>query len=441
MKKLYVVFLSAVAALGFCHAQSSLESVKQDPEKAAALYYVYDYKADPVLPAAPKGYKPFYISHFGRHGARYALDEYDSLAVWLDKASVADVLTGSGKKFKSLYDPFYGTVKNCRGNLTGLGKDQHRTIAARMVRRFPEVFRGDTHVEATSTDVPRVIMSMWSFLSSLQSLDRSISIDADASSKYASWLQPLSSANPYTIVGRPRHNEASEEALEKYFYEVVPCDGIIGKFFKTPDALESVLNTNPFDFILKLHAVISSTRCLDSDRTVFDGILTPEEYSAIWKAVCARHFVRLANYEGSGNLTPDYSAFTLEQIIETADSDISSGNTQLRLRFGHDSGIMPLLVFMDINGFGRSTSSFDEGIEILPDYTVPMGCSVQFVFFRNRSGNVLVQVLLNEKEVYLPVRAAEGSFYSWTDIKDFYLPRIAASKAKIMEFSPALRAR
>lgn len=427
-----VILFSAIVSHGICYAQSPMEAIKQDPGKVAALYYVYDYKAEPALHPAPEGYEPFYISHLGRHGARYAENEYDTLSVWLNKASRAGVLTELGKEFKALYDPFYEKVRPCKGNLTELGKDQHRAIAARMFRRFPEVFEGETRVEAVSTEFPRVIMSMWSFLSTLQSLNRSISVSADASTKYVSWLLPVSPENPYAIPGRPRHNKESANALKQYFYSVVPCDEIIRKFLTSPEALEDILKTTAFNFILKLHAIIWSTRCLDEDRTVFDGFLTPEENLAIWKGATARHFVMLANYEGSDNLAPDYSAFTLEQIIGSADSDIASGNTQLRLRFGHDSSIMPLLVYMDINGYGRCASSFEEGMEIMPDYVVPMGGSAQFIFFRNRSGDVLVQVLLNEREARLPIKAVEGSYYRWTDVKDYYLPRIEASKARIL---------
>ena len=52
--------------------QSSVrEIVAADRIKASGLDAVYDF--DAVSPAArPKGYKPFYISHYGRHGSRYA---------------------------------------------------------------------------------------------------------------------------------------------------------------------------------------------------------------------------------------------------------------------------------------------------------------------------------------------------------------------------------
>ena len=46
------------------------EMLRQDPAMISGEYYHYVYK--PLAEtAAPKGYKPFYISHYGRHGSRY----------------------------------------------------------------------------------------------------------------------------------------------------------------------------------------------------------------------------------------------------------------------------------------------------------------------------------------------------------------------------------
>ena len=117
--------------------------------------------------------------------------------------------------------------------------------------------------------------------------------------------------------------------------------------------------------------------------------------------------------------------------LESADADIASGDTQLRLRFGHDSGIAPLLVVLDANGYGRATSSFEESLEIFPDYNLPMGASAQFVFYRNDAGDILFKLLVNEQEATLPLRPVQGPYYSWSGFKKHYLPIIRASKRKI----------
>jgi hypothetical protein len=62
-----------------------------------------------------------------------------------------------------------------------------------------------------------------------------------------------------------------------------------------------------------------------------------------------------------------------------------------------------------------------------------MGCSVQFVFFRNASGDVIFKLLLNEAEATLPLKAVSGPYYRWSDFREYYLPKIAVAKEGIMK--------
>ncbi len=403
-----------------------------NPLKTAGSFYVYDSNALTPTTEAPEGYEPFYVSHFARHGARWCTSEYENLHACLLRASEVGVLTDSGKEFFSRYESFYQKARLCSGNLTQVGQKQHRGIAERLFERFPEVFDGPTHVEAVSTESPRVIMSMWSCLSGLQARDKDIEFVVDASSKHASWLQPSLRLNPYLKKGSLSVGEAVEKAHGAYFDKTVPWKQIALRFFTGEDVIADSLKTTPMRFIEALHAVVSDTKCcLDADRDYFDGVLSADEMYSIWKAVSAKYFYKVARFEGSESLTLDYAAFTLEQIIESADADIASGDTQLRLRFGHDSGIAPLLVVLDANGYGRATSSFEESLEIFPDYNLPMGASAQFVFYRNDAGNILFKLLVNEQEATLPLRPVQGPYYSWSGFKKHYLPIIRASKRKI----------
>lgn len=434
MKKLAAVFNLIVCSMGICLAQSPMEVISQNPLKAAGSFYVYDYKAVPAMTPAPEGYEPFYISHFGRHGARYCTSEYDALYGWFTKAAEGGFLTDEGRAFLARYEKYYRKVRYSKGNLTGIGKDQHRSIAQHMFQRFPEVFEGPTHVEAVSTESPRVIMSMWSCLTGLQSLDGDIEIDADASAKYASWLQPSLGSNPFLVKDGFRAGAGVDAAVMDYFEKNVPWREIAGRFFTSADVLEEVLKVSPEKFVETLHGVVACTRCLDEDQDCFDDVLTEEERVGVWKGVSARYFADVARYEGSESLIVDYAAFTLGQMIESAEADIASGKTQLRLRFGHDSGIAPLLALLDANGFGRATASLDEGLEIFPSYEIPMGASLQLVFYRNDGGEVLVKALVNEKEATLPLPG--GPYYRWSDFKEHYLPVVRASRRKIVNAEP-----
>ena len=46
----------------------------KEPYRTGAEYFMYPMER-PEMTAAPKGYKPFYISYTGRHGARYAIKD------------------------------------------------------------------------------------------------------------------------------------------------------------------------------------------------------------------------------------------------------------------------------------------------------------------------------------------------------------------------------
>ena len=416
---------------GLCLAQSPQDFIKEDPLKAAGSFYAYDVSQAPAVTPAPEGYQPFYISHFARHGARYCTSEYETLYGFLTKADQAGMLADGGKDFLSRYEKFFQKVKLCKGNLTGVGKAQHRGIAQHMFERFPQVFEGPTHVEAVSTESARVIMSMWSCLSRLVALDPDLDVNADASAMYCSWLQPSLSANPYMLKDAFKCGKEVDDAAAAYFEKTVPCEQIALRFFTSMDVFKNVLKTTPEKFISSLYAIVTNTRCLDADQGCFDDVFSPEELQKIWMGDCVSYFLHMARFEGSKHRAVDYAAFTLGQIISSADADIASGKTQLRLRFGHDSALAPLFVILDVNGFGKTATSFEQAQEIFPSYNLPMGANLQLVFFKNASGDILVKALVNEAEAALPLPAVSGPYYKWSDFKAYYLPLVRETKRAI----------
>lgn len=73
-------------------AQTTRKEVYADLNRAGGVYLAYQ-------APAPEGYKPFYISHYGRHGSRYLLGDRDYRWVMdlLKSADSLDVLTPLGK--------------------------------------------------------------------------------------------------------------------------------------------------------------------------------------------------------------------------------------------------------------------------------------------------------------------------------------------------------
>ena len=75
MKNLFTFAAILFMAVG-ANAQLARQEVYENIHRAGGNYYDYDYEL-PLRPLtkAPKGYTPFYISHYGRHGSRWLLDD------------------------------------------------------------------------------------------------------------------------------------------------------------------------------------------------------------------------------------------------------------------------------------------------------------------------------------------------------------------------------
>ena len=111
-----------------------------DPYQAGSQYLAYPRPAYglPTLSEAPKGYEPFHMEHYGRHGSRWLLsdDKYDRPVELLELANKHGKLTPRGKDLLSQLKEIRDESKGRIGELTPLGHRQHRDIARRMVKNF-----------------------------------------------------------------------------------------------------------------------------------------------------------------------------------------------------------------------------------------------------------------------------------------------------------------
>ena len=191
MKNLRIKILALVLAtfgLGV-NAQTTFEEISADLNKAGGVYLAYP-KVEAKQAPAPKGYKPFYISHYGRHGSRYLLGDgdYQWIIRLMTKADAINGLTPLGKDVLQRLQLVWKETEGHGGDLTPLGVRQHQGIAERMSKNFPEVFRGKRHVSARSTVVYRCAMSMVAFGDRLKGLNPQLDINYEMSEKYMSYL-------------------------------------------------------------------------------------------------------------------------------------------------------------------------------------------------------------------------------------------------------------
>lgn len=429
-----VLFLSlplAAVAQDFAPFRYDTEKeIKEDIMKAGGEVYVSDFEGDKSV-SVPRGYEPFYISTFGRHGARYVHDAgtYTKFKNLLDSAFVAGILTEKGLDLMKRYEAFYPLVSYREGELTFLGQEQWRKIARQMFASYPQVFEGNTHSEVYSTVVERVLMSMFSFVDELKTLDSDFSFKMDASVKYLTFLQPNKYLSPNYIADKP-YSDSTISVLNEFRSKRVNPQDFTLRFFKDT-ALVVKYFDNLWDFESRLMNLVMDIQCLDGVENPFEGIFTADELFRIWEV---RNFEGYL-WAGASPLTDNKARLAsyscLEEIISSATEDMKEGNVRLRLRFSHDSGLLPLLSFMRLNNFGAVINNPDEVKDYWRSFEIPMASNLQLVFYRNSGGHILVRPLYNGKSAVLPFKEKIPGFYDWEEFKSYYQAEISEAKTKL----------
>ncbi|MCM1293918.1 MAG: histidine phosphatase family protein, partial [Bacteroides sp.] len=187
MKKLLIGLFAFTCIAGF--AQKARQEVAENPAKAGGVYYAYPVTESANTPA-PKGYTPFYVSHYGRHGSRYLIDDKDYVGAIkvIEKAHEAGKLTPEGEKVYSNLMKVWEEAEGRGGELTPLGARQHHDIAQRMYRAYPQVFADDAEVTAASTQVMRCAHSMFNFIEGLKELNPGLVIPKESNARNMIYL-------------------------------------------------------------------------------------------------------------------------------------------------------------------------------------------------------------------------------------------------------------
>lgn len=416
-----LALMLATVSLG-AHAQTTFEEISADLNKAGGVYLAYS-SVDAKPTPAPKGYKPFYVSHYGRHGSRYLISDkdYQWVVQLMHKADSADALTPLGKDVLNRLDLVWAEADGHGGDLTPLGVRQHQGIAERMYNNYPEVFRGKRHISARSTLVNRCAMSMVAFGDRLKALNPQLYINYEMSQKYMSYLcyhSPMS--NVFT------NSEKGPWAEEYRKFEEAHTNPhrLVGSIFSNADFVRCVVN--PREFIWGMYWIAVGMQDIET-RVSFYDIFTAKELFDLWQCVNYRFYMGNANPLASNGLVMANAKSLVENIIESADDAIKDRSTAATLRFGHDGNIIPLLALLQVENFDVSIEPSAEIYKHWCDFkAAPMASNIQFVFFENKEGDVLVKIMHNEKEVHIPGKTDIWPYYHWDAVKDYYQKRLAA---------------
>lgn len=421
-----IVMLLGVTMISSAQSQSAFDRISQNRNFSASNYCIYPDTILQKQTPPPAGKHPFYISHYGRHGSRYLNNRkgYDVPFKMLAKADSLDKLTPLGKDVLRQLKEIIDNSEGRWGDLSELGKQQHKGIARRMMTRFPEVFEGRAHIDAKSTTVNRCILSMASALQAMLARNPKLQIRMDAS-KHDMWYMNHQDKD----LRDSMMTSAAEKAYDEYCAHREHNPRLMSLLFN-----DSVFAREQMDeiwlnyYLLKTALIQQNTRM--GSKIDFLEIFSYEDIHQFWQKENAWWYFMYGPSLLNGGKQPYTQRYLLRQIIQEADSCLRLKNPGTQLRFGHETMILPLTCLMEINGFGLQTMNLEE----LEDngwwacIVFPMASNLQLIFYRSDyyDKDILVKVLLNEEEATLPIKSDTAPYYKWKDVRRYYLSKIDA---------------
>ena len=449
MKKSIILSLALLLPLALCAEITKKEDINKDnlyKFRGSMLQY-----EDPgvTYSKAPKGFKPFYMSHYGRHGSRYLLNtpQYNDPLTMLQQANDKGVLTDFGKDVLRRIEIMAKDADGHLGDLTIVGQQQHRGIARRMVRNYPEIFNKKTTIVARSTTSHRVMASMTAALMEFSIQQPKMTIDYNDSDFDRGYMnsedRAISSAknsrerNAAVNAFNAKHNNP-ERLMCALFTDTTFITRYVrqstssrsgtaggGQATTSTSTTTSDRSDDLYTKIYDIAANMGSHTYLGFD---LDDVFTFEEWYDCWLQNNLYWFSVSGYHDLTQKIVPYGHATLLQDFLDKADVAIANGTPSANLRYGHDTALYPLLCLMEVNDCGYAPYDIEDLANKWVNYDiVHMGSNLQLIFFKNKKGTILVRALLDEREATLPVECYKDDkgneytyFYEWSKVEKYY---------------------
>lgn len=446
MKRLTLMMLLAAQMMTMA-AQTAREEIEANKYLAGSNYLDYDRQmTTKALTPAPKGYTPFYMSHYGRHGSRWLIskDAYTSVVEPMQKAKAQGKLTTKGEEVLLQLESFvrlpvpnfpalggkYEGAQLRLGDLSTVGERQHHGIAKRMAQNFPEIFKAkDVAIDARSTVVVRCILSMVAECEELMAANPTARIHNDASEALQYYMNA-----PRTGLIRAMREKSRD--TKRQFGALIKPDRLMRVLFNDQQWVNDSVKAT--DLMSQLFEITTNMQSHDVNIDLYP-LFTMDELYDQWRTRNIRWYIDYGPAPQTGGVMPFSQKNLLRNIIETADTVTQ---TQATLRFGHEVCVMPLACLLELDQCGVAVNDLNELDKYWRNYKIyPMGCNIQLIFYRPEktgssrlspanSKDILVKALLNERECTLPIPTTQYPYYNWSELRQYYLNKLDAFDAR-----------
>lgn len=412
MRKLLVI----LALFGLYGTVNSAAQSRPSGDDAGVNTHCYEFLPQTDTPA-PAGYKPVYISHYGRHGARTGMnvgDTYDKVAGTLQEAAAKRLLTPAGDSLLNEVLFVRAYHNGMDGRLTRRGEYEQHTLAERLFKRFKPVFQSDAkRVRVEMSTVPRSIVSGQCFTQTLASLQPDLQFTFDTGEKFFEYINNSSNRAQKVAVN------AARDSLNRL--DISDGTEFCRRIFKDPAQGLSLIG-DPEEFQRLVWETAREGKASGVETDMFRHL--PASVTRKWWADEIRNiYMRHGNSVEYGDERMPNTAPLVSVMMRQARQALACGDIAADLKFGHDYPLVAMAGWFGMDGVGDRLSLND-----LPDawsdpMNVPFSTNMQMVFYRNKAGDVLVKFVYNGRERILrDLTPVSGPYYRWEDVQQRFMP-------------------
>ena len=424
----FIQFL-IVAILLLIFSPLSLAKMMTSGSKTA-----YQYVKQPT--AVPASYQAFYIDHIGRHGSRYlSKPKYENIAYKvLTLAEKNNQLTDMGKSLLKQIIGINALNRNHYGELTDLGRKDISLISQRMLNNYPTVFKGQK-IEVISSTSPRAKETAEIFVKPFKANYPDIHIFQPPENKQT-LLRFFEYSPAYDAYKKSKNIKAALKLLERAT-KTEDMSQDVARLIFTADfihqlnngvALSEKSSIKTADFVIAIYQLYQELlsfppETLAGNHLDFSDYFTQDQLVWFNTVVTAKNFLQIGPAFDVKGIQVKIAAPLLLDMLKTADKAITDKNVDANLRFAHAETVSPLATLLELEGAYTAVNSVEDYPSVWQaERIIPMGANIQWIFYQSNQSNqpILIKVMLNEREVHLPLPTNNFPYYRWDEVKQYY---------------------
>ena len=196
-----------------------------------------------------------------------------------------------------------------------------------------------------------------------------------------------------------KHAYAKDDFMQKVFTDTSAARSVVGSITRLMKDTFSAAATCP---------------AFGLDDRLFD-LFTLEDLVFFEQRHAVKIYMRQCNSIEFGDERMKPVELIVRDIIEKADAAVATGAVAADFRFGHDWHLLATSSRLGFKGVAERRN-FETAIDWPGWRYTPFAGNFQLIFYRGRKGDVLVKVLLNERET--EIIGLEGfPYYKWEDVR------------------------